>query len=294
MPYLREVWSVLLDIFALGAERGNTFSLALLFVVGVAALFAGRRLFWLLAALVGYLVGAALAPLAAGPVPLVGGLIATAIGVIAALLAAANEAVVAYPVVFIASSLVALLALGPLPLATLLDGVVAGSVGLLSVILLRRAYDPILILLSAFYGAVAILGSLARVVLGAQAFENGLLFALLMVAGIATQLLLLARERRNPLIVPASAGGFAPRQRRARRRYRPQPAAAAGHPAIPLEVFGLAPEPAAAAPASTGAAESPASEPVTPEPVPPETIATVRDAVEPAAERPLPPAVANE
>lgn len=281
MPYLREVWSVLLDIFALGAERGNTFSLASLFVVGVAALFAGRRLFWLLAALVGYLVGAALAPLAAGPVPLVGGLIATAIGVIAALLAAANEAVVAYPVVLVASSLVALLALGPLPLATSLHYVVAGGVGLLSVILLRRAYDPILILLSAFYGAVAILGSLARVVLGAQAFENGLFFALLMAAGIATQLLLLARERRNPLIVPASAGGFAPRQRRARRRYRPQPAAAAGQTAIPLEVFGLDPEPAAAAP----------------EAVPPENLVTERGATEPAAEpaaeRPLPPAAAN-
>lgn len=262
MPYLREIWIILLDVFTLGAERGNLVSLSLLLVAGVAALFAGRRLFWILAAILGYIAGSLLAPYIVGPIPLISGLLGIAIGLLVALLAATNEAVVAYPIVFVATALVALLVVDPLPLARPMGTVAALLAGVVSVLLLRRAYDPILIGLSAFYGAIAILGALARFALGSQAMDNGLLFSLLLIAGIAVQTLLLWRERRNPLVVPASAGGLAPRKRRARRRYRPQPAAIAAQTAIPPELFGLDPAPPLVEPVpGTSGAASPAAAP---------------------------------
>jgi hypothetical protein len=217
MSLLQQIWGVLLDTVTLGAERGNPWALGVLLIVGLAALFAGRQLFWLFAAAVGYVIGIAIAPLVVGPIPILGSALSLGIAVVVGLLAIAGQGVMARLIVFLAVAVITLLALTPFQLPWAVRLLVVAGGGLLGVLLLSAIYDPMLILLSAFYGSVAVLGAASRFVPNWQALENGLLFAGLLVAGILVQFLVLQRERANPLVVPASAGGVVVVERRARR-----------------------------------------------------------------------------
>jgi len=217
MSIFQEIWNVLLDIVTLGAERGNPFALGVLLLAGVAALLAGRQLFWLVAAVVGYLLGSSLASLVAGPFPFLGGSFSLTIGAGAALLALAAQGQMARLITFVATGLLVLLAASPSDLpgwAALLLG--AGG-GVLGVVLLSVAYDEVLIVLSAFYGAVAVLGVASRMLAGLALLQSGLFFAGMLAVGLLVQFLWLRHERLHPLVIPASAGGMVQVERRARR-----------------------------------------------------------------------------
>ncbi|MGL4648613.1 MAG: hypothetical protein ACRC1H_04340 [Caldilineaceae bacterium] len=263
MPLFQQIWNVLLNLETLGAERDNPVALSILLVAGLAALFAGRRLLWLVAAVVGYVIGSLLAPLLVGPIPILGGVLALGAAVIMGLLAAAALPITARLVTFLAASLLALLVVTTFLPAGWAPFAAAAAIGILTVLLLNVAYDEVLIVLSAFYGAVAVLGATSRLFGTGRWLQNGLLFAILMVAGMVTQWILLRRDRLNPLVIPISAGGIQPRARRARRRFRRGRSAQA--PAnVPPEVIGLPPLPPL--PPTVAPAEEAPSAPPAPSP----------------------------
>jgi hypothetical protein len=224
MTILRQTWEVLLDFVTLGAERGNPFALSVLLVAGVTALLAGRRLFWIFAAIVGYSLGATIAPLIVSPIPGIYTVLQIGLAVLAALIAIAAASTSTYLVTFLGVSLLGLLLIIPYqvpPWGELLASLLAGLAG---VALLHVAWDSTLIGLSAFYGAVAVLGATARLIPATRTLESGALFTAMVATGIVVQTVALVAIRRQPLEIPTSAGGVYPTRRRAiRRRERRDP-----------------------------------------------------------------------
>lgn len=209
MHPLREIWSLLYGLLTVGAAGENPVALGVLLVAGAVVLFAGRRLFWLMAGLAGYYLGSLLAPLLFGPSPVPGGL-SLGFAVIIGLLAAGTQQVTARVITAGASAPLAYYvaeAFGLPGWAVVM--IVAGTIAV-ALLLLQMNYNRMLIVLSVIYGAVALFGSLLFLFPAWSWVANPFFFLLLLAAGTAVQGYSLFRERSSVLVIPREAGGRAP------------------------------------------------------------------------------------
>lgn len=153
-------------------------------VAGLILLFAGKRFFWLVAGLVGFLFAWGIIENVFG-----GGWLAVIIGLVLAFvlgwLAIKFVKIVAYFIGFAAGAFIlpALFGLFGLNLGFLLEALIGGLIGLL---LMVFVFDWGLILLTAMMGASAVGGGIQEV-LGVGQPITGLVFLVLLVAGVFVQ-----------------------------------------------------------------------------------------------------------
>lgn len=176
----------------------------------IAGLLYGRRFFWIFAGLLGFVVGQYVSDFLVAPLPLVDSLFELAIGVAFGLLAIAYPWPVATVLVFAGAGAAA----GDLfqlsntnRILYWMVALLAGSLGLLA---LRSAYSETLIVLTAVYSALMLAFVLRELAPSVPFWQTAVAMALLVVVGLIKQGMDLRRERREPYLVPASAGGVAP------------------------------------------------------------------------------------
>jgi len=175
-----------------------------------AGLLYGRRFFWIFAGLVGFVVGQYISGFLVAPLPYVNSLFELALGAAFGLLAVGFPWTVALVFVFAGTGAAAAELTSFLHGGRLLYWIVAIATGFLGVRLLRRWYDEALVLLSAFYSALVLTFVLREVAPGLSQIQILIALLLLLGAGVIKQGIDLRHERREPYLVPVSAGGVAP------------------------------------------------------------------------------------
>ena len=197
---------------AYGHAQSSAYWLVVIFVgaAGIAGLLYGRRFFWVFAGLLGFIVGQYISGFLVAPLPFVASLVQLAIGAAFGLLAIAFPWTVGLVIAFAGVGA----AVGELVyqahgsrLTYWIAVIVAGSLGVHAA---RWAYDESMIGLTAFYSALLLSFVLREVVPRLTVQQALIAMAVLLFFGIAKQGLDLRSERRQPYMVPVSAGGVAP------------------------------------------------------------------------------------
>lgn len=165
------------------------------FVIGIAILLLGRKLYWLFVGAIGFLSGLNIAPLVAGDLPgLDPLLVGVALGLICALLAVFLQRLAIAVAGFLAGAYIGLIILGFLeiqPNEVYWVLLIAG--GILGAVLIATLFDRALVVLSALLGAVLIVQDLRL-----DTAIAGLLFFGLVVVGISVQFRQLHSESGAP------------------------------------------------------------------------------------------------
>lgn len=176
-------------------------------VTSLLALFYGRRFFWILAGLLGFLVGQIASQYVVIPVPVIATFLQLALGVVLGLLAAALQWPIAFALAFGIGGTLGGQIVYMLQGATWMVWTAFVAGGALVMLMLQRRYAETLIALSALVGAGRIALGLHNLVPSMTERAMWMLGAALLVAGITFQSLELRRERRQPYQIPVSAGG---------------------------------------------------------------------------------------
>ncbi len=163
-------------------------------LLGIALLVAGRRLFWLFVGALGFITGLQLAALVPQMSQTTALLIALILGVVFALLAVFLQRIAVMIAGFLAGGFVLTTLANRLGVETLSFPwalyIVGGLIGILLVMLL---FDWALIILSSIAGAALILNAFSS----GQTAAGGIVFILLVLAGIIIQGFLVQRVRRR-------------------------------------------------------------------------------------------------
>lgn len=166
----------------------NTINLLL----GIALLAAGRKLFWLFVAIIGFIAGMQLAAQFWNGPEWITVIVGIVVGIIFALLAIFIEAFAIGAAGFLAGGYILTTITGMLGLnAGALFWVIYVIGGIIGIVLVLLLFDWALIVLSSLAGAVLIVQSLAL-----AGGTGGLWFVLLFILGIIIQALTLQREGR--------------------------------------------------------------------------------------------------
>ncbi len=188
--------------------------LVLLGVGGIAGLFFGRRFFWILAGVMGFMLGRLISSWLVAPLPVVGYLVELAIATGIGLIASAAQWPFAIVVAFLGGGAVGNQVAQMLDQNRLVSLIFFLAFASAAAAAMWYYYDVTLILLSSIVGLI-VLSVPAMELLNEVANWIWVMTALLLfVAGVLKQYYDLMSERLHPFVIPAAAMGFARRLRR--------------------------------------------------------------------------------
>lgn len=211
------VWARFAGNFAQLVGRPSPVLAVPAIVAGVVALLYGRRFSWLYAALLGFLGGLWLGPHLIGPLP--GWLLQSLVlgfGVVAALIGAAAHGSLVPLVGALAMAGIGYYAGLSFRLSDTASWTLIGAGLVLGAVLARWARPWLLIIVSAFYGASALMVGLRWTGSGIALRSQAWVFLGLLVLGLVFQTVDYLRGGGKPFKVPRSAGGVSTRSWRRR------------------------------------------------------------------------------
>jgi hypothetical protein len=183
---------------------------ALMIVGGLAALFYGRRMAWVFTALMGFMLGMTVGPLMAGPVPAwLQQVLVLMIGVISGFLGLAAHRPASVVIGALAVAGIARFVATYGGLTSWLWWLLALAGVAIGALLMWRWRESMLIVISAFYGALAVTVGARVTVTRLPAYSEMVIFLVLVGAGIVWQAIAFRHEKE--FVVPVAAGGLPPK-----------------------------------------------------------------------------------